>query len=577
MKKTQGAIFDRRVGAAPNVSVTVYNQGTSNKPTIYSDNGVTPQANPFQTDSLGRWAFYVANGRYDIEFSGATVSTYKLEDIVIEEGLDSYAALAGHPGGQTLHGGTGPSENLILQSTLNATKGKIYLGVNDYYDEAAQQLRVSDIVVGSPWFDVRKYSNDIAAALSAIGTAGGGKLVLPKATYLKTTTTSFKIPSNCHILCLPGAIVKLGDGVGPVGGMNIFENIDKVNGNLGITLENMEINGNKANNPTSKTNAVALYGVQRFAIINPHLYNNPSADFIGFGDGIYITISSNNTQSRYGTIVGGWLHDNGRNGLSILSLQYSSIDGVKAYANGWAGLDFEPDASAMAVGEIGLSNIIANLNAKYGIVMFDNSGGSSVSGFTLNNINANWNQFNGIYIKTWSYLEMANIKARHNSQIESNVHSGIYIENSFYTKIRNAELGGTNHKYCLEMNGTSDYLFLDGVIASGYVTKPFLLTNKHNRLRDCFTNETTSISSGTTITLPDHGDHFLITGTTQIETITNSWIGRRVTLEFGSNITIKNGSNLKLAGDFAATANDILQLVSCNDGTFWNEVSRSPN
>ena len=85
MKKEQGAVFDRRVGAISGVFVTVYNHGTTEKPTIYSDNGVTPQANPFQTDSMGRWAFYVANGRYDIEFSGATISTYLLEDGLIEE------------------------------------------------------------------------------------------------------------------------------------------------------------------------------------------------------------------------------------------------------------------------------------------------------------------------------------------------------------------------------------------------------------------------------------------------------------------------------------------------------------
>jgi len=83
MKKEQGAVFDRRVGALSSVFVTVYNQGTYNKPTIYSDNGITPQANPFQTDSFGRFAFYVADGRYDIEFSGPLINTFRLEDQTI--------------------------------------------------------------------------------------------------------------------------------------------------------------------------------------------------------------------------------------------------------------------------------------------------------------------------------------------------------------------------------------------------------------------------------------------------------------------------------------------------------------
>lgn len=86
MKKEQGAVFDRRVGALPNITVAIYDHGTQDLSTIYSDNEETPQANPFQTDSLGRWFFYVANGRYDIEFSGSTISTFKLEDVLIEEG-----------------------------------------------------------------------------------------------------------------------------------------------------------------------------------------------------------------------------------------------------------------------------------------------------------------------------------------------------------------------------------------------------------------------------------------------------------------------------------------------------------
>ena len=116
MKKTQGTVFDRRVGALSSVSVTVYNQGTTNKPTIYSDNGITPQANPFQTDSLGRWAFYVAYGHYDIEFSGSTINTYKLEDIYVHD-PDLYALLTGRAGGQTLIGGAGVTDILKLQGT----------------------------------------------------------------------------------------------------------------------------------------------------------------------------------------------------------------------------------------------------------------------------------------------------------------------------------------------------------------------------------------------------------------------------------------------------------------------------
>lgn len=43
-----------------------------------------------------------------------------------------YALMAGRSGGQTINGGTGASENLTLQSTGHATKGKIIFGTSAY-------------------------------------------------------------------------------------------------------------------------------------------------------------------------------------------------------------------------------------------------------------------------------------------------------------------------------------------------------------------------------------------------------------------------------------------------------------
>lgn len=42
--------------------------------TIYSDNSSTAKANPFVSASDGTWFFYVADGRYDIKFSGAGIA-----------------------------------------------------------------------------------------------------------------------------------------------------------------------------------------------------------------------------------------------------------------------------------------------------------------------------------------------------------------------------------------------------------------------------------------------------------------------------------------------------------------------
>ena len=97
MKKEQGAVVDRRGNAIGAVAVTVYDHGTTDLSTIYSDNGITPQANPFNVDSYGRWSFYVANGRYDIKFSGSTINVFLMEDILIEDAASANAvSIQGH-------------------------------------------------------------------------------------------------------------------------------------------------------------------------------------------------------------------------------------------------------------------------------------------------------------------------------------------------------------------------------------------------------------------------------------------------------------------------------------------------
>lgn len=53
-----------------------------------------------------------------------------------------FALLAGRAGGQSLNGGTGSGENLTLNSTQHATKGKIFFGANSAYDGATNSLGI---------------------------------------------------------------------------------------------------------------------------------------------------------------------------------------------------------------------------------------------------------------------------------------------------------------------------------------------------------------------------------------------------------------------------------------------------
>lgn len=73
------------------------------------------------------------------------------------------------------------------------------------------------------------------------------------------------------------------------------------------------------------------------------------------------------------------------------------------------------------------------------------------------------------------------------------------------------------------------------------------------------------------------GTVFLVSGTAKQTSITTSTAeaGRLIILICASTDSLTDGSNLKLAGDFNGTADDVIALVS--DGTNWVELFRSVN
>lgn len=91
-------------------------------------------------------------------------------------------------------------------------------------------------------------------------------------------------------------------------------------------------------------------------------------------------------------------------------------------------------------------------------------------------------------------------------------------------------------------------------------------------------SETNASAATVSFTLPTQ--IHVITGTTNIDTINfgnnTPPIGHTTTLKFNASLTVNDGTgNLKLAGNFSATADDTLMIMW--DGTNWVEVSRSAN
>lgn len=85
----------------PSCTVTIYDAGTVNLSTIYSDNASTAKANPFTASTTGFWFFYASNGRYDVRFSGGGIPTpFTLSDWLLYDGpaasvISSLNALTG--------------------------------------------------------------------------------------------------------------------------------------------------------------------------------------------------------------------------------------------------------------------------------------------------------------------------------------------------------------------------------------------------------------------------------------------------------------------------------------------------
>jgi hypothetical protein len=146
--------------------------GTATLATLYSDNGVTPLANPFLSTSTGQVSFYAANGLYDLVvtktgFETVTISAIELDDLLAPSGSNSVGYL---PAGA---GAVATTVQTKLRESVSVLDfGAVGDGVAD--DTAA-----------------------IQAAIVAVNAAGGGELLIPEGTY--KVTSSITIYPNVTI------------------------------------------------------------------------------------------------------------------------------------------------------------------------------------------------------------------------------------------------------------------------------------------------------------------------------------------------------------------------------------------
>jgi hypothetical protein len=87
MQKYQDNVQNRNGDAVVGAHVQVLTYPSGAAATIYSDNGITPAANPLSTDTNGAFAFYAADGRYSLMITGNSIAPITVTDITIAEEL----------------------------------------------------------------------------------------------------------------------------------------------------------------------------------------------------------------------------------------------------------------------------------------------------------------------------------------------------------------------------------------------------------------------------------------------------------------------------------------------------------
>lgn len=153
MQKYRDTVTDRNGNALQGISVLVQNYPALTTATIYSDDGITPVANPMTTDAYGTFQFYAADGRYSITISGSNITTTVISDVPL---LDDPAD-------------DGADQIEFIQAGVGATPRTVQ-------DRLRETVSVKDF--GAACDDVTDDSSAVSAAMAA-AVAGQFRLSIP--------------------------------------------------------------------------------------------------------------------------------------------------------------------------------------------------------------------------------------------------------------------------------------------------------------------------------------------------------------------------------------------------------------
>lgn len=163
-------------------SVTVTRLDNGLLASLYSDNGVTPLAQPLTTDDNGYFGFYAADGKYVLTFSGSRFATFTRQ-IVLEDPIDNpYATKA------DLAAGTGAALVTFTQAGAGAAS-------------RTAQDKLRDVVSVKDFGAKGDGVTDDSAAFNSALVAGNGAIRVPAGTYIAKNLT---IPAGVTVIAVQG-------------------------------------------------------------------------------------------------------------------------------------------------------------------------------------------------------------------------------------------------------------------------------------------------------------------------------------------------------------------------------------
>jgi hypothetical protein len=211
---------------------------------------------------------------------------------------------------------------------------------------------------------------------------------------------------------------------------------------------------------------------------------------------------------------------------------------------------------------------------------------------TINGVQATSNGRSGFYLNAGSRIVVTNCIARSNGTAgvsDYGIISANSDANSTHTLVNNTctDVSGGVQDYGIvaSISQATSFTVIDGNVCQNNNTADIYLEGANSGNIKLGNSNITgsileitppSVASSATLTLPRGADLVSVTGTTGITSIVATGNARRrVTLNFAGALTVTDGSNLKLAGNFTTTADDTLTLYC--DGTNWIEIARSIN